>query len=134
MFNDNDNQLIMMLCLCTLRMLITGASAYHINVVHNHCSHASRVHAAYWRSYILLISDLYKHVTYRLGLGPFIAAYRYLKKVGNSHEVGNNTTTNFNDDAAATDELEMLMGGTDQLAHLPVLLQLIAVEERFDEM
>jgi hypothetical protein len=71
---------------------------------------------------------------YRLGLGPFIAAYRYLKKVGYSHEFGTNTGTNFNDDAAATDELEMLMGGTDQLAHLPVLLQLIAVEERFDEM
>ena len=75
-----------------------------------------------------MIYDKYViYMLYRLGLGPFLAAYRYLKKIGN------HTAATFNDDAAATDELEMLMGGTDQLAHLPVLLQLIAVEERFDE-
>ena len=34
------------------------------------------------------------------------------------------------DDAAATDELERLIGGTEQLLHLPVLLQLISVEEK----
>ncbi|KAG5187282.1 hypothetical protein JKP88DRAFT_218539 [Tribonema minus] len=61
----------------------------------------------------------------RLGLSPFLGAYRYLKRIGE----GPGADT----DAAVTAQLEMLMGGAEQLTHLPALLQLIAVEERFDE-
>ena len=73
------------------------------------------------------IETLRIYLENRLGLEPFLASYRYLKRMGGAD-------SSQADDAAATTELEQLLGGAHQLTHLPVLLQLLAVEERFEEM
>jgi hypothetical protein len=59
-----------------------------------------------------------------LGLGPFLAAYRYLKQVDPEDD---------DDDDKVTSALEGLLGRTENLVHIPTLMQLIAAEERFDD-
>ena len=61
------------------------------------------------------------HITTGSGWTKFMASYRYLKRMRFQRDTPD-------DDAAATDELQRLIGGTEQLLHLPVLLQLISVE------